>query len=166
MKLKLFSNKADIIGISSAVLCLIHCLLTPFLVLFFHEYQHTHAHWLRLDYLFLLVGLFAVYHAVKHGVSPKIKAALWSSLGVLSVAIVLHEHIHWMTYVAYTASFALISTHLVNLFQTPNDKKQTNSPSISPKLPTANNLYNLTKHSFQQKKVAVLPIAQESDVGA
>lgn len=141
MKVKLFSNKADIIGIFSAVLCLMHCLLTPFMVLFFHEHQHTH--WLRLDYVFLIVGFFAVYHAVKHGVSTKIKTALWGSLAVLSISIILHEHIHWTTYIAYLASFTLIITHLINIFKQHRPKK------TRPFLTTPKANFSTKKPSYQ-----------------
>lgn len=115
MKVDSISTKADLIGIASAVLCLIHCLVPPVLFLFFgHLIEHSHEHFFRWDYLFLIISCYAVYHASQHAVNTSIKGLLWASFGVLTIAILFH-HISFMAYIAYLASFGLIGGHLINL---------------------------------------------------
>ncbi|MFK7906176.1 MAG: MerC domain-containing protein [Chitinophagales bacterium] len=115
MKVDSISNKADLIGIASAVLCLIHCLVPPIIFLFFgHLIEHSHDHFFRWDYFFLAFSCYAVYHATQHAVNNFIKGLLWLSFGVLTIAILLH-HIPNMEYIAYLASLGLIGGHLINL---------------------------------------------------
>ena len=115
MKVDSISNKADVIGIASAILCLIHCLAPPIIFLFFgHLVEHTHEHFFRWDYFFLIISCYAVYHATHHAVNTVIKALLWISFAMLSIAILLH-HLPVMEYIAYLASLGLIGGHLINL---------------------------------------------------
>lgn len=115
MKVDSISNKADLIGIVSAVLCLIHCIVPPILFLCFgHLIEHSHNHLFRWDYFFLIISSYAVYHATHHAVNNFIKGILWISFGVLSIAVLLH-HLPFMHYIAYLASLGLIGGHLVNL---------------------------------------------------
>ena len=62
--------KADIIGASASLLCMIHCLATPFV--FFLKTStamccsETPMWWQSIDYLFLTVAFFAVVHIIKN----------------------------------------------------------------------------------------------------
>ena len=69
--------KADIIGASASLLCMIHCLATPFL--FFIKSSaslccsETPVWWKSLDYLFLTVGFFAVVHITRNNITKNLR---------------------------------------------------------------------------------------------
>ncbi|MFC0655006.1 MerC domain-containing protein [Mongoliitalea lutea] len=124
--------KADFLGMSASVLCMIHCLAVPlFVSLGFivknmdghaghhhhdheHGYFHFHWDWHMLDYLFILLALVAVFQASKQANSRAIKLALWMSVSIFSVAILLHDLHNSMLFVSLGASLALFGTHIVN----------------------------------------------------
>jgi len=68
--------------------------------------------WESIDYLFLVVGFIAVYHASAHAAGKSIKVSLWLFWLCLCVAVVFEHKLHWM---AYVASGGLITTHFVNI---------------------------------------------------
>lgn len=112
---------SDWIGISSAMLCTIHCLVAP---LYFGGVVHAHhseaGHWMlghHWDYVFLLIGLGAVWFSSKHAESLLLKAGLWSTYGILAGAIMLEEFGAIVQGVIYLASAALIVIHILNLRQ-------------------------------------------------
>lgn len=123
--------KADFLGMSASVLCMIHCLALPlFVALGFvvknmdghagHDHHHDHGHfhfhwdWHLLDYFFIVLALVAVYQASKQAASRAIKLALWMSVSIFSIAILLHDWNQYMLVVSLLASVALFVTHLVN----------------------------------------------------
>ena len=115
MRIDSISNKADLIGIASAVLCLLHCLLPPIFFFFYEQFaEHSHHHFFRWDYFFLIISAYAVYHSGQHAVNNFIKGLLFVSFGVLATAVLLH-HLPLMHYIGYIASLGLIGGHLVNL---------------------------------------------------
>jgi len=120
------SNKytagADKLGIASAVICTVHCLVVPALFLFKYWWTNTTGKtlfsgglpvwWELFDYLFLIVGFIAVYHASSHAAGRNIKKALWFFWCCLGIAVVFENSLHWM---AYIASAGLIGTHFINI---------------------------------------------------
>jgi ABC-type spermidine/putrescine transport system permease subunit II len=110
--------KSDKTGIASALLCTVHCLIIP--ILFLVQYSFTSGNtniqlptwWERLDYIFLLISFWAVYHSAGHTRYKEIRIALWLSWTLLAVAIIGGSNLHWL---AYIASAGLISAHFVNL---------------------------------------------------
>lgn len=134
------SNKytagADKLGIASAVICTIHCLVVPMLFLLKYWWTNTTGKalfgtsglpswWETIDYLFLIVGFVAVYHASAHASGRYIKLSLWLFWLCLAIAVVFEHTLHWM---AYIASIGLITTHFINIR---NHKKQRNSSAIA-----------------------------------
>ena len=106
------NSRFDLVGMLSSGLCLIHCLLFPFFVSATH---HSDFHFFNLDYLFLLIGLWAVWHASRHARTKGIRYMLWISYGVLAAAVIwegLYEQVNW---IIYPASLALIVGHYLNL---------------------------------------------------
>ena len=111
------SAKSDKAGIASAVLCTIHCLVVPVLFLLKMSWtQHTAidlpSWWEKIDYLFLLISFFAVYHSASHTKTIEIKYSLWLFWSILVLAIVFQSKLHWL---AYIASAGLVITHLINI---------------------------------------------------
>ena len=111
------STASDRAGITSAVLCTIHCLVIP--VLFLLKFSFTDSSplnlpswWEQLDYVFLLVSFLAVYHSANHTPTRQIKISLWVFWAILAISIIFQAHLHWM---AYIASAGLVITHFINI---------------------------------------------------
>ena len=117
MKSEVLNRKADYIGISGSVLCIIHCLITPVLLVSssFLTNDTVRVGYLSLDYVFIGVNTLAVYFATRHATTPAIKACLWSFLSLFAVAIVLEDVNEFFEYLGYTASVGLVLTHLMNI---------------------------------------------------
>ncbi|GAB3325403.1 hypothetical protein GCM10027299_23470 [Larkinella ripae] len=84
-------SKADYIGITGSVLCIIHCLITPILLISSTLLtDHTlRVGFLSLDYVFILVNIVAVFFASRRAREPYIKLGLWSFLAVFAGALLL-----------------------------------------------------------------------------
>ncbi|MEZ0483646.1 MerC domain-containing protein [Fibrella aquatica] len=110
-------KKADYIGITGSVLCLIHCLAAPVLVMTSSLFRNDalRAGFLSLDYFFIAVNIVAVYYAARHHTSSAIRTALWSFLFIFAVGLLLEDVDPIFEYIAYAASTGLVISHLVNL---------------------------------------------------
>lgn len=119
MKTDPFSRKADYIGITGSVLCMIHCLITPVLLMTSTLFQNEQLRvgYLSLDYVFIGVNIVAVYFATRHYVSPVIKKSLWGFLSLFSIALLLEDVAPVFEYLAYIASAGLVISHLANIRQ-------------------------------------------------
>ena len=113
-------SKSDIIGSGASLLCLIHCILTPFLFVAQAELSgHGEAHpiwWGLLDVVFLVISYFAVWWSGKNTSKSWIHYALWASWIVLAV-IVMNEKlevVHLPEAVIYLPAISLIVLHLYN----------------------------------------------------
>jgi hypothetical protein len=117
MKLEVLNGKADYIGISGSVLCIIHCLITPVLLVSssFLTNDTVRVGFLSLDYIFIGINILAVYFATRHFTTPVIKISLWFFLTVFAVAILLEDVSETFEYIAYAASLGLVLTHLTNI---------------------------------------------------
>ena len=121
MDSKPLSLRSDYIGIVSAVICLIHCIITP---LFFSAYMHSHVHeghghvhsaGFNVDYIFLTIGLVAVWFSTKHADRTWIKVLLWASYLILFISVVFEATSPIFFWSLYAASVALIAAHVINL---------------------------------------------------
>ncbi|MVM31690.1 MerC family mercury resistance protein [Spirosoma sp. HMF4905] len=119
MKTDSFSRKADYIGITGSVLCIIHCLITPVLLLTTSLMQDSalRVGYLSLDYVFIGVNIVAVFFATRHYAPIAIKIALWGFLSLFSIALLLEETAPVFEYLAYASSAGLVITHLLNIRQ-------------------------------------------------
>nr|WP_293834200.1 MerC domain-containing protein [uncultured Arsenicibacter sp.] len=116
MKTEAESNKADYIGITGSVLCLIHCLITPVLLMTtnFLKDDLVRTSFLSLDYVFIGVNIIAVYFATRHAPNT-VRTSLWGFLGLFTVAILLEDVNPIFEYVGYAASLGLVGSHLFNI---------------------------------------------------
>ena len=119
MKTESTTNKADYVGITGSVLCLIHCIGTPFLMVGSALSPHNHLTlgFLSLDYLFIGVNTVAVFLATRHYAQPAIKRALWGFLLLFAGSLLLEHTVAFFHYVGYAASAGLVITHLINIRQ-------------------------------------------------
>ena len=119
MKTDFLSRKADYLGITGSVLCIVHCLITPVLLMTtaaLHD-EHLRIGYLSLDYIFIGVNIVAVYFATKSTPSLTIKRALWGFLALFAGGILLEDINHTFRLIGYIASAGLVLTHLVNIRQ-------------------------------------------------
>jgi len=117
MKPDLFSRKADYIGITGSVLCLIHCMVTPVLMMTtaLLRNEQLRIGFLSLDYAFIGINIVAVYFATKANGSSVIKKALWGFLVLFAVGILLEDVSESFLLIGYVASAGLVMTHLLNI---------------------------------------------------
>lgn len=116
MKTALLRQKADYVGITGSILCIIHCLVTPLLVMTSTLLNHDTLRigFLSLDYLFIGVNIVAVWSASRH-TSRRIAIALWSFLILFATGLLLEDVHEGFAYLAYAASLGLVITHLTNI---------------------------------------------------
>jgi MerC mercury resistance protein len=116
MKQKFFNLKSDYIGILSAGLCLVHCILLPiFFAMRSINFEHEVEGGFKWDYVFLVLSFYAVYHSAKHSPSALIKKVLWGLFSILTACIFLESISEIFEYLIILASLGLVAVHFVNL---------------------------------------------------
>ncbi|MGH1336826.1 MAG: MerC domain-containing protein [Aureispira sp.] len=116
----LLTQKSDLFGALASSLCLIHCLITPFIFVA-QTCSRTCCDtaplwWRTIDFIFLIVSFFAVYWSAALTTKQWLKVAFWASWGAFFF-LLSNEHLkvlniaHELTYVP---SFALIALHFYN----------------------------------------------------
>ena len=123
--MKLSIQKPDIIGAMSSSLCAIHCLVTPilFAAQSYAVSDHDHHHhdspiwWSNLDFLFLIISVFAIYRSSRNSSNKYIKIGLWFSWSMLFLLILNEktELLHLPEILTYIAAFTLAFLHIYNL---------------------------------------------------
>ena len=116
----LLKQKSDILGTCTSLLCLAHCIVTPFLFIaqtgsaVFSEV--TPSWWKFLDYLFLVISFAAVYRTTQTTTINWIKPLLWFSWIGLSVVILNEklELIELPEVAIFFPAIALVILHLYN----------------------------------------------------
>ncbi|MDG1841925.1 MAG: MerC domain-containing protein [Crocinitomicaceae bacterium] len=113
-------NKSNGVGVMASSICLVHCMATPFL--FFAQACSASCcntaplWWQIVDYVFLVVSFFAVYHSSKTTSNTIIATCLWISwVGMFFV--ILNERIqlfYQSEYSLYIPALCLIILHLIN----------------------------------------------------
>ena len=113
--------KEDLIGASASLLCLIHCLATPFIFLVKSSSavccSETPTWWQSIDYIFLVVAFFAVVHVTNnHRSKDWMKFSLVISwLGLLLVTLnSTYFLFHISNELAYIPAISLVCLHLYN----------------------------------------------------
>lgn len=104
------SRMFDLLGISAAVLCLIHCLLFPVLMIIPFGFAHD----VYIDLVFLLIGTAVVYNVTRRISSKSLKIAFWAAIGLIAISILLHLLFHVHNPLIYVGAAVLITAHLIN----------------------------------------------------
>jgi len=83
--------KTDYIGASASLLCLLHCMATPF-IFAVRTCSNTCCvdapiWWQLIDYLFLVISFFAIYYATRESTKSWIRIALWSAWVTLLLTV-------------------------------------------------------------------------------
>lgn len=117
MKTEAAHNKADYVGITGSILCLVHCLATPVLLMTSTVLKDelVRTGFLSLDYVFIGINIVAVYFATRHNASHTIRTSLWGFLMLFAIAILLEDKNPVFEYISYLASLGLVASHLINI---------------------------------------------------
>lgn len=116
MKQKFANFRSDYIGMVSAILCLIHCIILPVIfALRAVDFEHDVEGHFKWDYLFLALSFYAVYHSAKHSPSPLIKMLFWANFSVLTLCIFLENISEAFEYMIILASIGLVVVHFINI---------------------------------------------------
>ncbi len=122
-KLNLKANifKPDSIGSISSTLCIIHCIITPFIFITQACTASCCASspwwWQSLDYVFLLISFIAIRQATKTSTNQIVKIALWLNwliFGLLIINSTIGEFYLNQNF-TYAAGISLAILHLYNL---------------------------------------------------
>lgn len=110
---KQITNTLDYIGISSATLCLVHCLVFPLLSIVPIGFSHNH--W--VDLIFATIGLFAVVKIIKTNTFLYIKLILSFSIILIFISIFVTILFHVHSNILYFGGVGMIIGHILNFKQ-------------------------------------------------
>lgn len=118
-----FTQSHDKIGIWSSLLCIVHCLAVPLVLAATNGVDlHHNMWWDALQVGFILIGFWAVRHAVKHMEYTWLKVAFWITFGALATSVFIHSHSLLGNILNYGAASLLIVLHSINLYLSRNKK--------------------------------------------
>ena len=119
--MKLTIKNSDSVGAMASTLCMIHCLLTPFI---FVVQSCTAtccasapAWWVTFDYLFLVISFFAIFKSTQTTRSNAMKYALWT-FWFLLLSLILNESLEVILLtknILYFVAISLACLHIYNL---------------------------------------------------
>ncbi|KJD35001.1 membrane protein [Tamlana sedimentorum] len=115
--------KPDSWGAMASFLCLIHCLLTPFLFIAQTSVaaccatETVPVWWQSIDFVFIVISFFAVYQSTKNSTNNAVKKSFWVCWGFLFFLIV-NEKLEWLSIpelVMYAVAITMVILHIYNL---------------------------------------------------
>ena len=104
-------NKADLIGILSSSICLVHCIATPLLIAFGVGFLTNPF----FKYLFLIISFISIFKATVKITHTKIAFLLWVSFVGFLFSTLFQEKYHWLHYSGYFFALLIIIGHLINI---------------------------------------------------
>jgi hypothetical protein len=104
------SKILDAVGISAAVLCLIHCVVFPLLMIIPLGISHNP----YIDLAFLIIGAVVVYRVTKNIASSWIKLLFWSSIILISISVLADLIFEIHIPLIYVGAAGLITGHIIN----------------------------------------------------
>ncbi|MDV7697905.1 MerC domain-containing protein [Chryseobacterium soli] len=104
------SKILDAVGISAAVLCLIHCIVFPLLLIIPLGISHNP----YIDLAFLLIGAVVVYSVTRTIKNRKLQFLFWTSLLLISVSVLADLIFEVHIPLIYLGAAGLITGHVIN----------------------------------------------------
>ena len=104
-------NKADLIGILSSSICLVHCVATPLLLAFGASFITNPF----FKYLFLIISFVSIFKATENITSKKISLLLWISFWGFLFSTLFQEEYEWLHYSGYLFAILIIIGHILNI---------------------------------------------------
>lgn len=119
---RLSGRLSDVLGISSSLVCLAHCLAGPIMLgaaAHAHDTSEAGSWWLHpgWNYVFLVLSFVAVRFSVRHMASRVLRRVLWGTFGLLGIALLFESAGEWLEYAVYAASGLLIVLHTASLLR-------------------------------------------------
>lgn len=112
---QLTMSRSDLLGVSTSLLCLLHCLAFPVVLSTGYLFNYSlQGHWHGTDYIFVLLGMVAVWASARKTPFLALKLAFWLAILVFSLSILFHDRWSWMIYISTSASFVLIVLHILH----------------------------------------------------
>ncbi|MBF7092792.1 MerC family mercury resistance protein [Flavobacterium sp. ALJ2] len=99
----------DFLGISSATICLVHCLVFPILTILPLGITHNPI----IDLLFASIGFFAVIKIVKKATLP-VSSILVLSIALIFISIIIEIILDVHTYLIFIGGIGMIIGHYIN----------------------------------------------------
>jgi len=115
----------DILGISSASLCLIHCLILPLLTVIPLGISHNP----YIDLMFALIGLWAITRSLKTAQLTAI-IVLLASLSLIFLGILIDIIIHYHSNLILLGGLGMIVGHIMNFKNHKKNKCKIIAPLI------------------------------------
>lgn len=106
---KTTSSFYDILGISSATICLVHCLIFPLLTILPLGISHNPF----IDLLFASIGLFAIFKITKKS-TLLVSSILIVSMSLIWISILTDLFLEIHLDLIYFGGFGMIIGHLIN----------------------------------------------------
>jgi hypothetical protein len=104
------SKILDTLGISAAVLCLIHCIVFPLLMVIPFGISHNP----YIDMGFLLIGTAVVYRLTKQMADRRLQFLFWISIFFIAVSVLVDLLFEIHIPLIYLGAAGLITGHLIN----------------------------------------------------
>jgi hypothetical protein len=104
-------NKADLIGILSSSICLLHCLATPLLIAFGAGFITNPF----FKYLFLIISFVSIFKATENITSKKTSLLLWISFWGFLFSTLFQEEYEWLHYSGYLFAILIIIGHILSI---------------------------------------------------
>lgn len=104
------SKILDAVGISAAVLCLIHCIVFPLLLIVPLGISHNP----YIDLTFLCIGAVVVFRITKKMERRWLKFLFWGSLALISISILTDFLFEVHLPLIYLGAAGLITGHIIN----------------------------------------------------
>jgi hypothetical protein len=119
--MKLTIQKPDTIGAIASTLCLIHCIATPFLFITqscsLSCCESSPGWWSNIDFLFLTISFFSIYHSIKTSTNDFVKRLLWINW-LLLLVLIINQKLQLILItetVTHITSITLAVIHIYNL---------------------------------------------------
>lgn len=104
------SKILDAVGISAAVLCLIHCIAFPMLMIIPLGISHNP----YIDIAFLIIGAAVVYRVTKNMELSWLKLLFWNSIILIIVSVLTDLIFEIHLPLIYIGAAGLIAGHIIN----------------------------------------------------
>ncbi|WP_185285999.1 MerC domain-containing protein [Chryseobacterium indologenes] len=104
------SKILDAVGISAAVLCLIHCIIFPLLLIIPLGISHNP----YIDLAFLIIGAAVVYRVTKHMTNLWLKFIFCLSILLISISVFVDLVFEIHIPLIYVGAAGLIIAHIIN----------------------------------------------------
>jgi len=104
------SKILDAVGISAAVLCLIHCIAFPLLMIIPLGISHNPF----IDLTFLIIGGVVVYRITKNMPWNRLKFLFWISIALIAVSVLTDLIFELHIPLIYAGAAGLITGHIIN----------------------------------------------------